>query len=40
MAASAKEKPSLLAALERNAENSRAMFGGAVETEKREELSV
>jgi hypothetical protein len=40
-AVSAKEKPSLLAALEKNAEKSKIMFGGAaVENPKREEVSV
>jgi hypothetical protein len=39
-AASAKEKPSLLETLERNAEKSRAMFGDAVKKDKREEITV
>ena len=37
---SAKSKPSLLETLERNAEKSRAMFGGGVEKTKREEVTV
>jgi hypothetical protein len=37
---SAKEKPSLLAALEKNAEKSKAMFGDAVENVKRKEVTV
>jgi len=37
---SAKERPSLLATLERNAEKSRAMFGGAAEKNKCEEVTI
>jgi len=37
---SAKERPSLLATLEKNAEKSRVMFGSAVEKTKREEVTI
>jgi len=38
--ASAKGKPSLLETLEKNAEKSKAMFGGGSEKTKREEVTV
>lgn len=40
VAASAKEKPSILEALKVNAEKSRQMFGDKVDTEKSAEISI